>query len=177
MRVADPDLTGELLDCLKCVGQRDGPLVAAAEAYLVGSQLPDGGWCCQGEQDLFSRYHATLVAVSGLLDHTYTADGPCLPGAARVLPAWFDGPAGGAPPPADVGDAPLCQVDHDHSHQRERAADALVASQKLVLQAPPPRPPAHRRAPPHPPPATRPRRLRCSGRWRAPTRRWSRCCP
>uniref|UniRef100_A0A7S0J6L7 DUF6895 domain-containing protein n=1 Tax=Calcidiscus leptoporus TaxID=127549 RepID=A0A7S0J6L7_9EUKA len=45
LKKRDPDLAGECLDCLKCIGER-GQTLNAAERFLVGSQQADGGWCC-----------------------------------------------------------------------------------------------------------------------------------
>ena len=88
----DPDLAGELLDCLKCLGEGGTPESVAAERFLLSAQSSaDGGWVCKGEADLYSRYHASLVAVAALMDHTYAAHGPVFPRAADVLPAWFGG--------------------------------------------------------------------------------------
>ena len=86
----DADLLGEVLDCLKCLGQADGA-TAAAEAHLIATQLDDGGWASKGDTELFSRYHATLVAVAALMDHSYAARGSCFAAAATVLPRWFCG--------------------------------------------------------------------------------------
>ena len=61
-----------------------------AERFLVGRQSAvDGGWVCKGEADLFSRHHASLVAVAALMDHSYAAHGPVFPRAVDVLPHWF----------------------------------------------------------------------------------------
>jgi len=94
MKADDPDLAGELLDCLKCLGEGGSPLVVEAEQFLVARQsAADGGWVCKGEADLYSRYHASLVAVAALLDHSYRAHGPAFAGAVHVLPHWFTPPA------------------------------------------------------------------------------------
>ena len=102
IKADDPDLTGELLDCLKCLGEGGSPAARRAERFLLSSQSAvDGGWVCKGEQDLFSRYHASLVAVAALMDHSYGAHGPVFPRVIDVLPRWFcetgeAPPAGGA---------------------------------------------------------------------------------
>ena len=99
IKADDPDLAGELLDCLKCLGEGGSPAARAAERFLISAQSSaDGGWICKGEQDLFSRYHASLVAVAALMDHSYGAHGPVFPRAADVLPGWFGDAAGGAVP-------------------------------------------------------------------------------
>ena len=65
IKADDPDLAGELLDCLKCLGEGGTPGTRAAERFLMRSQsAADGGWVCKGEQDLYSRYHASLVRQS-----------------------------------------------------------------------------------------------------------------
>ena len=65
----------------------------------------DGGWICKGEQDLFSRYHASLVAVAALMDHTYRAHGPVFPRAVDVLPGWF-GNGAASPAAAQTAQGP-----------------------------------------------------------------------
>eukprot|EP00966_Prymnesium_polylepis_P054016 1248641-Prymnesium_polylepis.1 len=55
IREDDPDMAGELLDCLKCLGD-GGEHITAAEGFLLASQSKaDGGWVCKGEADLYSR--------------------------------------------------------------------------------------------------------------------------
>ena len=140
----DADLLGEVLDCLKCLGQADGA-TAAAEAHLIATQLDDGGWASKGETELFSRYHATLVAVAALMDHSYAARGSCFAAAATVLPRWFlrPPPREEAAAAADGDDAALlCSVDHRHEGARERAAWALREAEGVSAQWP--LPPAHR---------------------------------
>ena len=52
MKADDPDLAGELLDCLKCLGQGGDASTTAAEKFLVARQsVADGGWVCKGEAD------------------------------------------------------------------------------------------------------------------------------
>ena len=93
IKANDPDLAGELLDCLKCLGEGGSDSAVAAEKFLVRCQsAADGGWVCKGEADLYSRYHASLVAVAALLDHSYAAHGSCFPRAKDVLPKWFEPP-------------------------------------------------------------------------------------
>ena len=45
--------------------------------------------CCEDGTGLFSRYHATLVAVGALIDHSYASCEPVFAAAGRVLPGWF----------------------------------------------------------------------------------------
>ena len=98
IKADDPDLAGELLDCLKCIGAGGGDDARAAERFLLSSQsAADGGWVCKGEVDLYSRYHASLVAVAALMDHSYAAHGPVFPRAADVLPGWFQSPRSAQP--------------------------------------------------------------------------------
>ena len=90
IKADDPDLAGELLDCLKCLGEGASEAAVAAEQFLLSSQdTNDGGWVCKGEADLYSRYHASLVAVAALMDHSYASHGSVFPAASEVLPCWF----------------------------------------------------------------------------------------
>ena len=118
IRADDPDLTGEILDCLKCLGEGGSAAVTEGERFLVSRQSSaDGGWVCKGEADLYSRYHASLVAVAALMEHSYAAHGPVFERAAEVLPHWFasvpsdEAPthqtASGADPPSDGLPPPL----------------------------------------------------------------------
>jgi len=143
LKKRDPDLAGECLDCLKCIGER-GQTLNAAERFLVGSQQADGGWCCEDGVGLFSRYHATLVAVSALIDHSYASSKPVFAAAGRVLPGWFLPPhaytnsneaqdglrcaEGRAPGKRAhlLGDS-LCEVDHQHEAARRRAEVARAS--------------------------------------------------
>ena len=50
------------------------PLASHPSLYTPRfTPLPRHAQVCKGEADLYSRYHASLVAVAALLDHTYAA--------------------------------------------------------------------------------------------------------
>ena len=54
MKEDDPDMAGELIDCLKCLGDQ-GEHIVTGERFLMRSQSKaDGGWVCKGEADLYS---------------------------------------------------------------------------------------------------------------------------
>jgi hypothetical protein len=131
IKADDPDLAGEVLDCLKCLGERETSDVRSAEEFLMTRQsAADGGWVCKGEADLYSRYHASLVAVAALMDHSYAAHGPVFPHASDVLPKWFDAPDAEPEPPPKVSKAGAKLAAKQAKKMRQLQAEL----QKLKLQ-------------------------------------------
>ena len=72
--MSDVDLVGECLQALKCLGKSESSSNAIAEArrYLLATHDKlTGGW--DSAVPVFDqRYHATVCAIGGLLEHTYS---------------------------------------------------------------------------------------------------------
>lgn len=156
----------QLVDCLKCLGEGGSAAVEEGERFIVARQsAADGGWSCKGEADLYSRYHASLVAVAALMDHTYRAHGPVFERAADVLPHWFTPPARpGAeeePPPVkkklDKQAKKLLKLQQQltamKAAQRDPRAELEAA---LRAETPTQQPPPQEQPPQLPPDAPRP---------------------
>jgi len=70
----DPDIAGELLECLHYLRMQDSPAYLEGVAYLLATQRPEGSWDRRAREakppweyaDQAFRLHTTLVAISAL---------------------------------------------------------------------------------------------------------------
>jgi hypothetical protein len=87
----DPDLAGELVECLHYLRMRDSPAYAEGVRFLLDSQNMDGSWgTYEREMKRFGKYvdhgfrlHTTLVAIGAL---TSVFERPMPPTPGRVEP-------------------------------------------------------------------------------------------
>lgn len=85
----DPDAVGETLDSLKSFGLSDRhPLIRRGTDFLLSTQNPDGSWGETDVEDIYDRYHPTLVAVNGLRDYAWSKTRLIFPKLAPALRRW-----------------------------------------------------------------------------------------
>lgn len=70
----DPETVGEMLDSLRAFGlPNEHELIRRGQEFLLDSQNYDGSWGESDAEDIYDRYHPTVMAVNGLRDHAWRA--------------------------------------------------------------------------------------------------------
>ena len=78
----DSEMVGEALDCLKSASLANDPDVLAGEEYLIRSQLPDGSWISDPDQQ-YTVFHAVWTGIDGLRDYSFHGEVKKLPKALK----------------------------------------------------------------------------------------------
>jgi hypothetical protein len=74
IEMEDPETVGEMLDSLRAFGlPNEHELIRQGQKYLLDSQNPDGSWGEIDVEDIYGRYHPTVMALNGLRDHSWSA--------------------------------------------------------------------------------------------------------
>lgn len=82
----NPELVGELVNVLRAWGRGYGdPRVREGVRILLGLQRPDGSWTSPADPSEYGLFHATLMAMSGLIHYRFRGEGPDDPELAKVL--------------------------------------------------------------------------------------------
>ncbi|MFL6208330.1 MAG: hypothetical protein ACJ74W_05740 [Pyrinomonadaceae bacterium] len=85
----DQEMVGEFLDTLKAFGLTNRhALVRAGTDYLLARQNADGSWGPTETDNIYLNYHATLCAVSGLLDYAWRGTRLSFPRLQPLLERW-----------------------------------------------------------------------------------------
>ena len=74
IELEDPETVGEMLDSLRAFGlTNQHKLIRQGQEYLLDSQNHDGSWGESDVEDIYGRYHPTVMAINGLRDHAWRA--------------------------------------------------------------------------------------------------------
>jgi hypothetical protein len=81
-RTNDPETLGEYLDTLKSFGFTEAnSLIQEGTAFLLARQTADGSWGEAGDRDVYTRYHSTWTAITGLMNYAWRGEGLSFPDA------------------------------------------------------------------------------------------------
>ena len=85
----DPELLGELLDCLKAFGLRAShPLIMRGTKYLLEEQNEDGSWGDPNEENIRTRCHTTWTAIDGIRTYAWRGERLSRPEVRSMLKRW-----------------------------------------------------------------------------------------